>query len=266
MSEACRCLTWTRTPGTGASCAERLDRSQTLARWSLSDPELAGLNDVAHLVRLTRPGCDPARADRILGALVRRAAGTGGDDDALLLLLHLLSDMVVALATDLADLSQDVLPIVVNELVCQIRSIDPDQPVRGGAVTLKWATRRAVLAEFRPGLRRNHPDAGERPSTPPTSPAGRDRASAAYRPHRSREQTRTSTSSTCCCGLSAMASPQKTSACSPQPRSPGQRDAADADQGVAAQFGVGVATLYRRNKRTLAALRRCGADYLAAVA
>ena len=46
-------------------------------------------------------------------------------------------------------------------------------------------------------------------------------------------------------------------------RSTGRRFA---DQSVADAFGVGIATLYRRNNRTLSALRRCGADYLAAVA
>ena len=39
-----------------------------------------------------------------------------------------------------------------------------------------------------------------------------------------------------------------------------------ADQSVADEFGVGIRTLYRRNNRTLSALRRCGADYLSAVA
>lgn len=142
--------------------AARLNQSQTVASWSLNAPALAGLTEADQLAKLTRSGCDPARADRILAALVRRAAGRHGHDAALLVLLHLLSDMVIALATDLTDLSHDVLPIVVNELACQIRSADVDQPVRGWAVTLKLATRRAVLAEFRPGLRRNHPDAGER--------------------------------------------------------------------------------------------------------
>ena len=37
-------------------------------------------------------------------------------------------------------------------------------------------------------------------------------------------------------------------------------------EAIAREAGVGIATLYRRNRRTLSALRRCGAKYLAAVA
>jgi hypothetical protein len=253
--------------GNWAELSARLARSHALARWSRDEPALASLTDVARLVRVTRRGCDPTRGDEILGALIRRAAAAGGaDDDALLLVLHLLSDMVVALATDLADLSHDVLPIIVNELACQIRSRDVDQPVRGWAVTLKWATRRAVLAEFRPGLRRNHPEAGERAvdatdlecwvrpriggATPTPTPGGDEDLDVvdvllwAVRDGVAAED------------ISLLAATEAARAA--------RRRRADA--AVAAEFRVSVATLYRRNSRTLAALRRCGADYLAAVA
>jgi hypothetical protein len=253
--------------GNWGDLAARVDRSHALALWSLDEPALASLTDVEHLARVTQRGCDGARADEILGALVRKAsAGGGAADDALLLVLHLLSDMVVALATDLADLSHDVLPIIVNELACQIRSRDVHQPVRGWAVTLKWATRRAVLAEFRPGLRRYHPEAGERAvdatdvdcwvrpriggTTPAPTPGGDEDLDVvdvllwAVRDGVAAQD------------ISLLAATEEA-------RATGRRRA---DAAVAAEFGIGIATLYRRNGRTRAALRRCGADYLAAVA
>ena len=253
--------------GNWGELTARLDRSHALARWSRDEPALAALTDLEQLASVTRRGCDAARADEILGALIRRAAAGGeADDDALLLVLHLLSDMVAALATDLADLSHDVLPIIVNELACQIRSRDVGQTVRGWAVALKWATRRAVLAEFRPGLRRNHPDAGERAvdatdldcwvrphiggAAPAPTPGGDEDLDVvdvllwAVRDGVATED------------ISLLAATEAA-------RADGRRRAAAA---VAAEFGIGVATLYRRNGRTLAGLRRCGADYLAAVA
>lgn len=246
--------------------AERLDRSQTLIRWSKNEPALHGLTEVEQILCLTQQGCDAAFADEIVGALVRLAAATGdGADDALLLLLHLLSDMVLTLANDLIDLSEDVLQVIVDELTCQICILDPTQPVRGWALTLKWATRRAVLAEFRPGLRRNHPGTGEFAvdadhivwtlphigGAPPELSVGAeddldviDLLLWAVRSGVATED------------LSLLAATEAA-------RAAGRRQA---DQAVATEFGVGVATLYRRNNRTLTALRRCGADYLAAVA
>lgn len=252
--------------GSWSELAARLDRSQTVASWSLADPALDGLSEVVQLVRLTRRGCDAARADRILGALVRRAAGRHGDDDALLLLLHLLSDMVVALATDLADVSHDVLPIVVDELACQIRSADLGQPVCGWAVTLKWATRRAVLAEFRPGLRRNHPDAGERAvDAEDIACWSRPRIGGApCAPHPDVDEDLDVVDVLLWAVRDGVAAEDiSLLAATETARSTGRRSA---DQSVADEFGVGIATLYRRNNRTLSALRRCGAEYLAAVA
>jgi hypothetical protein len=249
--------------GNWGELTDRLNRTHAVTRWSRDEPALAGLAAVEQLADLTWRGCDPARADEVLGALMRRAAT---DDDALLLVLHLLSDMVAALATDLADLSADVLPIIVNELACQIRSLDVERPVRGWAVTVKWATRRAVLAEFRPGLKRNHPEAGERAvdatdvecwvrpriggATPAPVPGGDEDLDVvdvllwAVRD-------------------GVVAEDITLLAATLEARGAGVREA---DKAVAAEFGISVRSLYRRYGNTLAALRRAGADYLAAAA
>lgn len=253
--------------GNWGELTTRLDRSHALSRWSTAEPALAGLSNVAQLASATRRGCDAARADEILGALIRRAAAAGGaDDDALLLLLHLLSDMVVTLATDLADLSHDVLPVIVNELTCQIRSRAIERPVRGWAVTLKWATRRAVLAEFRPGLQRNNLAAGERAvdagdldcwgrprigGAPPAPQPGGD------------EDLDVVDVLLWAVRAGVVAEDITLLAATDAARTAGMRQA---DHAVAAEFGISPRTLYRRNNRTLAALRRCGVDYLAAVA
>ena len=251
--------------GNWGELVERLDRSQTVATWSVDDPALAGLTDTGQLAELTQRGCDTRRADRILDALVRRAAGRDGDDDALLLLLHLLSDMVVALATDLTDVSHDVLSILVDELACQIRSVDLDAPVRGWAATLKWATRRAVLAEFRPGLRRNHPEAGERPAAEDDICWLQPRIGGAPQPAQPDVDEDLDLVDVLLWAVRDGVTPDDISllAATETARWTGRRGA---DQSVADQFGVGIATLYRRNTRTLSALRRCGEQYRAAVA
>ena len=118
------------------------------------------------LASLVSVGTDPARADAVIGALVRLAAADGGrDDDALLVLLHLLSDMVLALAARLADLTPDVLGVIVSELACQIRAYPWRRRSRAWAANLRAETRRAVLAEFRPWARR-HPECAEQPWNP----------------------------------------------------------------------------------------------------
>lgn len=243
----------------------RLDRTQALDRWAMHEPALRGLTGIHQLVQLTARGADPGRSDQVLGALVRSAAACGGaDDDALLLILHLLSDMVTTLAAELADLSHDVLPVIVSELACLIRSRDPHRPAQGWGATLKWVTRRAVLAEFRPRLR-DHCEVREttldsssrawsRPhiggATPAPVPGGDDDLDVvdvllwAVRAGVNRDD------------IALLAATEAA-------RSARQRRA---DEAVAASFGVNVRTLYRRNNRTLAALRRCGVDYLAAVA
>src|SRR3954451_12265269 len=110
--------------GSWTTLVERLDFDAVLDRWALDEPALHGVHRIEDLARLTAAGADAARADEVLGSLVRLASAAGGrDDDALLLVVHLLSDMVLPMAAQLADLSPDLLPVIVCELVCQIRSL-----------------------------------------------------------------------------------------------------------------------------------------------
>lgn len=253
--------------GSWVVLADRLDRTAALHTWALDEPALGGVDRVEELAGLTAEGADPARADCVLGALVRLSCAAGGrNDDALVLLLHLLSDMVVPMAGQLADLGSDVLPVIVCELACQIRSADPQRPVRGWAAALKWSTRAAVLAEYRPRAR-SHPEFREipiavdaddpvwaRPRVPVAAPVAQpggdddldlvDVLGWAVRVGVDR-------------GDIELLAATEAGRAAAQRRS---------DQAVADAFGVNVRTLYRRNNRTLAALRAAGADYLAAVA
>lgn len=250
--------------GNSGELITRLDRDRALDRWAIEEPGLRDVARIHDLARLTAPSADAARADELIGALVRLAAASGAcDDDALLLVLHLLSAMVNTLASELADLSHDVLPVIVSELACQIRARDPQRPTQGWASALKWLTRRAVLAEFRP-RRRDHREretvldasspAWERPRiggvAPPPVPGGDNELDVldvllwAMRAGVDVDDI-------------ALLVATETARAERLRRS---------DEAVAAAFGVSARTLYRRNNRTRIALSRCGADYLAAVA
>lgn len=138
--------------GSWQALVQRIETTDALGRWATGDDRLAGLRTIAgDLLPLLAEGADAARADDILGALVGRAALDGGaDDDALLLTVHLLSDWVVPLATHLADLGPAMVGIIVSELTCQIRTYPWRHRSRAVAASLRWDTRHAVLAEFRP--------------------------------------------------------------------------------------------------------------------
>lgn len=130
-----------------------------LARWRGAEPVLADVGRVDGQFDLQ--GYRRDRADAVLGALVRLAAADGGDDqDALVLLLHLLSGMVLSLARQLADLSPDIVTVIVSELTCQIRSYPWRRRTRAWAANLQADTRRAVLADLKP-RHRYHPGWGE---------------------------------------------------------------------------------------------------------
>ena len=138
--------------GSWRSLVQRIETTDALGRWAVEDDRLAGLHDVTRdLLPLLAEGADAARADDILGALVGRAAvDGGGDDDALLLTVHLLSDWVWPLAMQLRDLGTGMIGVIVSELTCQLRTYPWRDRTRAVAASLRWDTRSAVLAEFRP--------------------------------------------------------------------------------------------------------------------
>lgn len=143
--------------GSWQALVQRLKATDALGRWAVDDDRLAGLHDVAdELLPLLAVGADAARADDILAALARRAAVDGGaDDDALLLTLHLFSDWICPMAAQLHDLAPGMVRVIVSELTCQIRSYRWRQRTRAVAAGLRWDTRRAVLAQFRPSTSRH---------------------------------------------------------------------------------------------------------------
>jgi hypothetical protein len=147
--------------GSWPALAARLDDDAVLARWAKAEPTLAGVTTVAELLAVwSEDGADD-RIDTVLAALVRLAAVDGDrDDDALLLTLHLLSGLVWTLAAQLQDLSPDIVAVVVGELACQIRLYPWRRRSGAVAANLRAETRRAVLAELRPRVRR-HADRGE---------------------------------------------------------------------------------------------------------
>src|SRR6478609_1492678 len=130
----------------------RLDAAGTVARWAAAEPALAGLDGVAALAASLRRGCDPGRADELLGALVRWAAADGrGDPDAVLVIVHLLSDGVAALARKLTHCSEHPMEMVVGELACQIRLYPWRRRTRAYAAGLLLDTKHALWhGELRP--------------------------------------------------------------------------------------------------------------------
>lgn len=151
--------------GSWHQLADRLDRQGALERWSQREPALANAGTCEQLREQLRPGADQAQADALLGALVRLGAAAGGDEqDAVLLLLHLLSEGATTLARRLADLTDNMLDLVVGELTAQIRAFPFERRNRAYAASLLRDTRRGVLNELLPQHRRS-PGAREVPVT-----------------------------------------------------------------------------------------------------
>ena len=140
--------------GSWPNLIERLDRAGRPTAWATRTPALAGLHSVGDLPAMVAEHVPPARADEVIGALVRLAAADGADDpDALLVLLHLLSGGVHALATKLAHLSDNILALVVGELTCRIRRYPWQRRTRAHAKNLLLDTKQALLrGELRPAL------------------------------------------------------------------------------------------------------------------
>jgi hypothetical protein len=243
--------------GSWPSLAARLDGQAVLIRWAAAEPALSGLTTVAELIDVCSEGSEYERSNAVLAALVRLAASDGGgDDDALLLLLHLLSGLVWTMVSQLRDLSQDIVAVVVGELACQIRRYPWRRRPRAVAANLRAETRRAVLADLRPRSRR-HPDRGEFLTA--------DGDVARLMPATVEDDDdldvldllRWAVQS----GVDAadVALLMETERCRAL-RLPG------ADRRVAAAHGITTRTLYRRRNRALAALRTVAPKYLAAVA
>jgi hypothetical protein len=140
--------------GSWPHLVDRLDRAGRPAAWAKTDPAVAGLTTVGDLPVMVAGPVPPARADDVIGALVRLAAADGGDDpDAVLVLLHLLSGGVHALAAKLGHLGDNILTLVVGELTCRIRRYPWRRRTRAYAKNLLLDTKQALLrGELRSGL------------------------------------------------------------------------------------------------------------------
>ena len=249
--------------GSWQALVERIETTDALGRWAVEDERLAGLRGVAgDLLPLLAVGAEAARVDDILSALVRRAAVDGGaDDDALLLTLHLFSDWVCPMAAQLRDLAPGIVRVIVSELTCQIRSYRWQQRTRAVAACLRWDTRRAVLAQFRPSTSRHQyraehlldPMSPQWQATPLGRPTGSqdediDLADLLWWAAR--------------CGvdekdiaLLVRTEQARADAALPLP-----------DDLVAGEFGLPRRTFFRHRARALAAVRAASRDYLRAVA
>lgn len=133
------------------SLADRVEPTRTLARWAATEPALAGIDTLDELAGIVHRGGNAARADDLLGALIRLAAlDGGGDEDAALLVAHLLANGTRKLALHLRDLSADIDDLVAGQLWLQIRTFPWQRRTRAYAKSLLLDTRLAVLADLRP--------------------------------------------------------------------------------------------------------------------
>jgi hypothetical protein len=244
--------------GSWPALATRLDDESVLVRWAAAEPDLAGLTTVADLLAVWTEDGGYDRTNTVLAALVRLAAIDGGqDDDALLLTLHLLSGLVWTMVAQLEDLRPDIVAVVIGELACQIRRYPWQRRPRAIAANLRAETRRAVLAELRPGSR-HHPKQVEILTrdgdiTQLTSAAVSDKTEDVDVADLLRWAVQSGVDADDVALLVA-------TECGRYLR---QRSA---DRQVAAAHGITTRTLYRRRHRTLTALRRVAPQYLAAVA
>lgn len=253
--------------GSWTALAARLDARSTLDRWAALEPALAGVRTVEHIHELLAEGGDPGRADVLLGALIRLAAAEGAcDDDALLVALHCLSGVTLGLARDLADLSDDIVAVVVGELTCQIRTYLRRGRTRAFAANLRFETRRAVLKELRPSVR-HHPEWGERL----TDDGNAERLVAVCAPGPGDADADLDVvdlllwavrSGVDPAGVHLLVATEQARAKAGVTR----HVSGAVDHEVARAFGLCTRTLYRRRARTLTALRSAAQHYVAAVA
>lgn len=251
--------------GSWTALAARLNARSTVAGWAVTERALAGLGDVDGIAAAAGKLTDPTGSDAVIGALVRLAAA--GDDDALLVVLHCLSGVVGGLARDLADLHDDIVTMVVGELTCQIRTYLRHGRTRAFAENLRLETRRALLAELRPGVR-HHPEWGEQLADHDHLARLSGSTSGVDAPGSNGDldlvdlllwSVRAGVDADGIRLLVATEQARAEAGC-------WQRDAKRVDQRVARDHGLCERTLYRRRERTLTALRSAAGDYLAAVA
>jgi hypothetical protein len=167
-----------RFAGSWPDLVARLDTAGTVRRWAAAEAALTGLTGIDDITGTLAKGADPDRADEVVGALVRLAAGDGGDDaDAVLLLLHLLSDGVLALAGRMPG-PPDLLPVIVAEPAARHQAC----PVARGRTPPSGQSRGTHRAPQLPGARPGDPrqrwDRGRRGSGPDRCPhvGGQDRS------------------------------------------------------------------------------------------
>jgi hypothetical protein len=258
---------------------DRVEPTDTLARWADTEPALGGIGTLAELAEIVHRG-SAARADELLGSLVRLAALDGGDDeDAALLVAHLLANGSRKLALQLRDLSRDIDDLLAGQLWLQIRGFPWQRRTRAYAKSLLLDTRLAVLAELRPYRTRS----GHDPVVlvdPISASAADGRAGVAVldqaflHEHDLDEsglvevlewaQRRGVVDSTDVALLiDLVAAAERLEPAVGTHR--GVNTAAEVAV-VAARYGVHAKTIWRRRARVLAALREASADYLAAVA
>ena len=129
--------------------AARLELTGVWTAWRRCEPALRAVNGLSALPAHTL-SCDPAAANDVLTALVRRAARDGGDDPrAAVVLVHVLAPGVRQLARSFPGATRDALGLVVGELVAQIRRRPSMRGLTGSvAVSLLRSTRRELLREL----------------------------------------------------------------------------------------------------------------------
>jgi len=230
----------------------RLDAAGTVPRWAAAEPALLGLAGVGDLTGLVARGGDPDRADRVIGALVRWAAGDGGGDgDAVLVLLHLLSDGVLALAARLRGLGDLLVPAVVAELTCQIRVFPWRRRTRAYAANLLLDTKHVLWAESA------HARGGVEDLLDPHSDAWEHRAAAGGA---AADEDLDLVDVLMWAARNAVCPPGDLVVLLASERVP----AGPARRALAAEFGLHERALRRRRQRTLTALRAAGGHYLRA--
>jgi hypothetical protein len=122
--------------------------ARALARWGRHDTALAGYDTLAQLTTTVQDRTQPARSDRILAALVRLSAATGGDDDlATRTTLQLLLPGATRLARQVAAVTgdrDDAQATVAAELTIGIRTFPWQRRHRAIAANLLLDTRQRL--------------------------------------------------------------------------------------------------------------------------